>query len=282
MTYTRFFLMIASSTLVMFGLMYLNTYLLSHVFWSETRAYMALVMGAAMAIVMLGFMFKMYPSPSANIAILAASAVIFGGALWLVRAQVTVEDRSYLRAMIPHHSIAIMTSTRANLSDPRVRDLADAIIYAQDREIAEMRYLIDRVQPAPAPQPAPEAAQVESLQEAISTPQLSTLAPQFITGADLQQAFPQSATCGFHYTPDSDPVLAIGTETGETSAIVKLSGDLVRLQAENPMRFTTDGAEIALTARDDGPLESAGEAVLTMNLDGGGRRGYSGFYRCAG
>src|SRR3546814_7149385 len=47
-----------------------------------------------------------------------------------------------MRAMIPHHSIAIMTSDRAQIRDPRVRKLADEIIEAQRREIAEMRYLI--------------------------------------------------------------------------------------------------------------------------------------------
>jgi FtsH-binding integral membrane protein len=79
MNYPRFLAMIATSTLVMFGLMYLNTYLVSHVFWSETRAYMAVLMGATMAIVMLAFMFSMYPSRKVNAAILAGAAVIFGG-----------------------------------------------------------------------------------------------------------------------------------------------------------------------------------------------------------
>ena len=142
MAYPRFFLMIATSTLVMLGLMDLNTYLVGHVFWSETRAFMALVMGAAMAFVMLAFMLGMYQNRALNVSIFLGSILIFFGALWLVRSQVTVQDRSYMRAMIPHHSIAIMTSSRANLSDPRVRELADSIIYAQDKEIAEMRYLI--------------------------------------------------------------------------------------------------------------------------------------------
>lgn len=60
MSYTRFVAMITVSTLVMFGLMYLNTYAFEHVFYSETRAYMAAVMGATMAIIMLGFMLNMY------------------------------------------------------------------------------------------------------------------------------------------------------------------------------------------------------------------------------
>lgn len=140
--YARFAAMIATSTLVMYGLMYLNTYSADHVYFSETRVYMALLMGAVMAAVMLGFMWRMYPSRAANLAILAGAAAVFAGSLWLVRSQATVDEVSWMRAMIPHHSIAILTSERATLSDPRVRDLAASIIRTQREEIAEMQGLI--------------------------------------------------------------------------------------------------------------------------------------------
>lgn len=142
MTYGKFAAMIATSTVVMFGLMYLNTYAIDHVFFSETRLYMAILMGAVMAIVMLAFMRGMYPSRTVNTAIFAGAALVFAAMLWLVRSQATVADVSYMRAMIPHHSIAIMTSRRADITDPRVRDLADGIIAAQVKEIAEMKALI--------------------------------------------------------------------------------------------------------------------------------------------
>jgi uncharacterized protein (DUF305 family) len=128
--YSRFFAMIATSTVVMFGLMYLNTYLISHVYWSETRAWMAVLMGATMAIVMLSFMLSMYKNRALNAAIFAGAAILFAVSLWLVRSQVTIGDRAYMSAMIPHHSIAVMTSGRADISDPRVRKLADEIIFA--------------------------------------------------------------------------------------------------------------------------------------------------------
>ncbi len=140
--YGQFAAMVVTSTVVMFGLMYLNTYQVDHVFFSQTRAYMALVMGATMAIIMLGFMLNMYPNRRLNLGILAASTVVFAVALWLVRSQATVADVAYMKAMIPHHSIAILTSERAHISDPRVRKLADGIIEAQRREIAEMKALI--------------------------------------------------------------------------------------------------------------------------------------------
>jgi uncharacterized protein (DUF305 family) len=128
----------------MFGLMYLNTYELDHVFFSETRAYMALVMGATMAVIMLAFMTHMLQNRMANAFIAIVGLAVFIGALWLARSQSTVDDVSYMKAMIPHHSIAIMTSRRANIEDPQVRKLADEIIDAQVREIAEMKQLIQK------------------------------------------------------------------------------------------------------------------------------------------
>lgn len=85
--------------------------------------------------------------------IVIAAAVVFAASLWLVRSQETVNDVSYMSAMIPHHSIAIMTSERAHIQDPRVRKLADGIIRAQVKEIAEMKALISDLQRDPPPQP---------------------------------------------------------------------------------------------------------------------------------
>lgn len=140
--YLRFFAMIATATVVMYGLTYLNTFEADHVFFSQTRAWMALLMGAVMAVVMLLFMLHMYRNTLANLGIAAGAAVVFVAALLLVRSQATVDDVSYMKAMIPHHSIAILTSTNAQISDPRVRELADEIIAAQVREIDEMKALI--------------------------------------------------------------------------------------------------------------------------------------------
>lgn len=146
MSYARFAAMIVTGTLVMYGLMYLNTYAADHIRYSQTRTWMAVIMGAAMAVIMLSFMLKMYESRRANLAIFALSAVVFAAALYLVRSQDTVDDVAYMKAMIPHHSIAILTSRRAEISDPRVRELADSIIEAQEREIREMEQLIADLQ----------------------------------------------------------------------------------------------------------------------------------------
>lgn len=148
--YLNFAAMIATSTVVMFGLMYLNTYQADHVYFSQTRMWMALYMGGAMALVMLAFMLKMYDSPVKNWLIvgLAAVAIVLG--VTLVRSQATVGDVAWMKAMIPHHSIAILTSERANITDPRVRKLADGIIATQLREIDEMKALIADLDGRPA------------------------------------------------------------------------------------------------------------------------------------
>ncbi|RLQ90073.1 DUF305 domain-containing protein [Planomicrobium sp. Y74] len=141
--YLKFGIMIATSTFLMYWLMFLNVFQFEHVTLSETRIYMALIMGSVMAIVMLLFMWPMYKNKKANSAILAGSALVFALSLWLVRSQVLIEDVGWMKAMIPHHSIAILTSERADISDPRVRELADEIIKTQREEIAKMNQLIE-------------------------------------------------------------------------------------------------------------------------------------------
>jgi len=98
-----------------------------------------------MMIIMLAFMLNMYKNRKANIAIFAGAILLFAAALWLVRSQVTVSDVDYMEGMIPHHSIAILTSERAQIKDVRVRELADEIIEAQRREIKEMEWLIAEI-----------------------------------------------------------------------------------------------------------------------------------------
>ena len=144
--YLKFFLMIATSTLLMFFIMYFNLFSFSHFIFSQTRLFMALMMGAAMAIIMLVFMWKMYPNKKANVVILCGSILLFAGSLFMVRSQTAVDDVAWMKAMIPHHSIAILTSDRANLTDPEVKELAKKILEAQEAEIDEMKELIEKLE----------------------------------------------------------------------------------------------------------------------------------------
>ncbi|PZR52422.1 DUF305 domain-containing protein [Xylanimonas oleitrophica] len=145
-TYARFAAMIATSTVVMFGLTYTNVFALDHVRFSEERVYMAVLMGSAMALIMLGFMWgHMYRDVRANVAVVLVAVVVGTGALALSRSQALVDDRAYMKGMIPHHSIAILTSERADIDDVRVRQLADEISATQHREIVEMEWLIEDI-----------------------------------------------------------------------------------------------------------------------------------------
>jgi FlaA1/EpsC-like NDP-sugar epimerase len=135
--YLRFAAMIGTSTVIMYGLMYLNTYATDHLYWSETRAYMALIMGSTMAVVMLLFMLHMYRNKAVNVAILAMAGIVFASSLYMVRSQASVDQLDWMKAMIPHHSIAILTSERAGLDDPRVRALADEIVATQRQDSSD-------------------------------------------------------------------------------------------------------------------------------------------------
>ena len=145
--YKTFFLMLGLSFIAMYITMYLNTYSIDHVWFSLTRFYMTCLGISTMAVIMWFFMRKMYNDKKKNIAILAGSFILFVSALGLVRTQAPIiGDILWMKAMIPHHSIAILTSERADIKDPEVKKLADDIIKAQKKEIEEMKAMIKRLE----------------------------------------------------------------------------------------------------------------------------------------
>jgi len=145
--YTKFVGMLAASFVAMYITMYLNTYAWDHVYFSLTRFYMSCLGISAMAIIMYVAMRGMYQNKKKNIAIVVGSIALFVSALGLVRDQAsTVGDVLWMKAMIPHHSIAILTSERADISDPEVKKLAEDIIKAQRKEIGEMKAMIERLE----------------------------------------------------------------------------------------------------------------------------------------
>lgn len=142
MSWARFAGMIATSTVIMFFLMYQLVYTLDHALFSLNRLMASLVMGCVMTLIMLGFMWSMYDGKRAKVSVLVLAALVGVLLLWVNRTQAAISDVSFMNSMIPHHSIAINNSRKASISDPRVRKLADEIIEAQVREIAEMKALI--------------------------------------------------------------------------------------------------------------------------------------------
>ena len=144
--YLKFALIMAVSFIIMYLIMFLNVAEFSHVFNSITRFYMTTLMIASMAISMLLFMWDMYPNRKINVGIIAFAAISFFGTLYLLRTQTFIGDVQYMKAMIPHHSSAIMTSSNVDFKDPETKKLAEDIIAAQEREIKQMNEMIVRLQ----------------------------------------------------------------------------------------------------------------------------------------
>ena len=163
MSWWRLAAMIAVSTAIMFALMYQLVYSWDHVLFSMNRLVASLAMGCVMTVVMLGFMWPMYRGVAVKVAVVAVAAVAGAALLAANRSQALVDDVNFMKAMIPHHSIAINNARKATISDPRVRELADEIIESQVREIEEMKRLladIDRNGERGASPLAPVAAEV--------------------------------------------------------------------------------------------------------------------------
>ena len=281
MSYKRFFGMIITSTVIMYGLMYATAYRLTHVWFSETRLWMALFMGAMMAIVMMAWMLNMYENKKANIGIFVGAGVLFVLGIYLARSQVTVDQVSWMKAMIPHHSIAILTSERATITDPRVRRLADEIILAQRREIAEMEGLIHDLEgsdveggePLPPTVPPVEGGSVESTGPVPGAPALTLGGAPLVGdvlvvdevkvvsdawvvahpaapggGPDLSQVLGRSFV--MHGTTERVPLDLDGTASGDSLYLMLHAdtGDNGRFEFEGP-------------GSDDPPLLENGEPV---------------------
>lgn len=144
--YLRFAAMILTAMVVMYFVMFTGSWEWSHVRFSQSRVFMTLTMGGTMGLIMLGWMLGMYKSWKANIAVIVASVVLIGGGIALDRSQITVNDTAFMRAMIPHHSLAITRAERFQNQDVRVCDLAVEISEAQRREILEMDWLIEDIE----------------------------------------------------------------------------------------------------------------------------------------
>lgn len=146
MSYGKFAVMMLLGFFIMYIVMFLNLADIDHYQTSLTRIYMTLLMVSPMAFYMMAMMWNMYPSKKTNFAILAGSAVVFSVTLWALRAQQPIGDLQYMKAMIPHHSSAILTSKQATINDPEVKKLSLEIIKAQEKEIAEMKKLISKLE----------------------------------------------------------------------------------------------------------------------------------------
>jgi hypothetical protein len=289
MSYWRFAAMIAASTLVMFGLMYIHTYAWDHAYFSETRAWMALLMGAVMAIIMLGFMLNMYKSRAVNMAILVGAAVVFALTTWLVRSQATVSGTDYMEAMIPHHSIAILTSERSGIEDPRVRKLADEIIEAQRKEIAEMKYLIRAIEREGVQATSQTEPPVEEVPagEAARRAKLAATDLESLTEAELQRMLGSGPVCRFAYAPGGAAVAAATPPgAGAGRGTIKLHGRLVPMNvryetsAGEGFELSSDEVTVVASTHERAAGGDAREASALLRIGNYLEVGYGGFYEC--
>ncbi|MBA6421861.1 DUF305 domain-containing protein [Pseudomonas sp. 5Ae-yellow] len=272
--------MITTSTIVMFGLMYANSYTWEHLYYSESRAYMALYMGAAMAVIMLSFMLGMYVNKAVNVVIFVGSAVVFVAALFLFRSQDFVEDQAWMKAMIPHHSITILTSRRAEITDPRVSKLAEEIVLAQDREISEMRFLVEDIERSGKAGPdtflgtSPEEAPIEAVGVALATPVIASIRPAPLTNAEITRALGAEATCRFGRAVDAAPILATVNGRG----VGKISGSLILLEGDGT-RMEAEGVRMTLTPPEIDGGEGA-NLIFDLLTDRPLRVGFDGYWTC--
>ena len=144
-SYGKFALMLATSFVIMYAVMFFNVAEFNHIYLSLMRFYMTILMVAPMAVVMLLFMRGMYKNKTVNTAILGGSILLFLLTFYFMRTQTFIGDTQYMRGMIPHHSSAILTSTNADINDPEVKKLSEDIIKAQEREIDLMKQYLDRI-----------------------------------------------------------------------------------------------------------------------------------------
>ncbi|MCK0166177.1 DUF305 domain-containing protein [Jannaschia sp. S6380] len=283
--YANLLAMVTTSTVVMYFFMYWNIYRWSDFWLSETRAYMSMLMFGTMLAIMLSFMIFMYKTKWLNLTLYAASLLFFAVGLWLVRSQITVQDESWMKSMIPHHSIAIMVSERATITDPRARKLADEIIAAQEKEIAEMDYLIRYIRDngevggeypnGETAGPTPVAA---SVAEALSRPALAGVDVGGMTDEEVAQVVPDAA-CAFRFSEGQQTVVAVNTAgegvmkiTGQLVPVSLVEGDLTR----SPV-LGAEGVRLSVVPQDDG---AGSDLIFDLETDPALRAGYGGVYIC--
>lgn len=143
--YQKFLLMLSISFVIMYAVMFFNVDRFDHIYLSLTRVYMTLLMVSPMAVMMLLLMGKMYVNKKLNLMIHSSAVLVFILSLLFLRTQVGISDSQYMKAMIPHHSSAILTSKNASLEDDEVIELSKQIIKSQEKEIAQMKEALKRL-----------------------------------------------------------------------------------------------------------------------------------------
>ncbi|WP_417355148.1 DUF305 domain-containing protein [Flavobacterium sp.] len=143
--YGKFLLMLLVSFIVMYAIMYTNVASEEHIYFSLNRFYMTILMVVPMGFIMLLFMQRMYKNRKKNNVLIITGVLLFTATFVMLRTQTYINDVRYMEAMIPHHSSAILSSQHADLKDPEVQELSKKIIESQQKEIEQMKEMIQRL-----------------------------------------------------------------------------------------------------------------------------------------
>jgi uncharacterized protein (DUF305 family) len=138
--------MLALSFVSMYVLMYAMVDIFPNAFANLNQGYMAGLMTVPMAAIEILVMRGMYPNAKLNTTILAVSLLAFVSLFFLIRRQVGISDREFLRSMIPHHGGAVLMCERAPIADPEIEELCSRIISSQQAEIAEMKDKLEELE----------------------------------------------------------------------------------------------------------------------------------------
>lgn len=143
--YGRLMIELAIDFVIMYLVMYTMIRTLDHFYLNINNVWMTLMMVTPMALVMLFAMRSMFPSRNRNLILIAGAVIVFGISYYGMRAQVGVDDKQFLRSMIPHHSGAILMCQEASLRDPEIQALCREIVDSQQKEIAQMQAMLERM-----------------------------------------------------------------------------------------------------------------------------------------
>jgi uncharacterized protein (DUF305 family) len=144
--YKKLALMALLSFICMYILMYSMVNSFSNVFNNINQFYMAALMTMPMIIIEVVLMSSMYMNKKRNSVIIAVSSVALIAFYLFTRQQTAVNDKQFLRSMIPHHAGAILMCEKANIQDPEIKELCKKIRAGQQQEIDQMKSKLQQLE----------------------------------------------------------------------------------------------------------------------------------------
>ena len=143
--YRRFLIMIGLHFIAMYVFMYAMVNSFANVFNNFNQVYMAALMTSSMVLIELPLMASMYQSKKVNMTIIAVGVLVLAGSWFAIRHQAAIDDRQFLRSMIPHHAGAILMCKEASIRDAEIENLCGTIEAGQQQEVDQMKAILGRL-----------------------------------------------------------------------------------------------------------------------------------------